>query len=109
MAKTPRGGMTEMVRAAAAWQRHTMAWNAMTLSAAEVIWRRNVMMALGTMSAAEATKMIMEKPAAFAKAAERAATTAARRKGTAAVSIAALQPVASAARANARRLSKKKR
>jgi hypothetical protein len=83
-----------------------MAWWRMGAAAAEVMWRRNLLAAQGAMTAAEATRMVMEKPAAFADAAMRAAVAASRGAKPAAVVQAGLRPVARKAQANARRLSR---
>jgi hypothetical protein len=92
-----------------AWEamlRLATAQTRMNIAAAEVIMRRTAMMASGTMSAPEAAKMMMEKPAAFAEAAGRAAIAAARGGDATAVASAALKPIGARASANARRLRK---
>ena len=54
------------------------AYQRMTLAATEVIAHRSLQMALGAMTAAEATTMVMEKMTAFTASAEKAAVAAAR-------------------------------
>ena len=89
-----------------AWARLGAASTKMALSASEVVWRRSMMMAQGAMSAPEAARMVMEKPAAFALAAQRAATAAAQGGDMAKVATAALKPIGARTAANARRLRK---
>jgi hypothetical protein len=93
------GGYAAMLRVATATTR-------MNMAAAEVMWRRMGLMASGSMSAPEALRMMLEKPAAFAEAAHRAALKAASGATPAAVASAALKPVSRRTRANARRLRK---
>ena len=76
----------------------------MGVAANEVIWRRSLMMAFGAMSGAEAARMVLEKPAAFALAVERAGRAAARGASAPRILEEALRPVSVKARANARRL-----
>jgi hypothetical protein len=89
-----------------AWARLGAASAKMALSASEVFWRRSLMMAQGGMSGPEAARMVMEKPAAFALAAQRAATAAAQGGDMAKVAAAALKPIGARTAANARRLRK---
>lgn len=74
------------------------------LSAAEVVWRRSAMMATGAMSGPEATRMFMEKPTAFADAAQKAAMAAVRGGDAVSVASAAIRPLRRKTQANARRL-----
>lgn len=78
----------------------------MSLAASEVVFRRCTMMAHGGMSGAEATRMFMEKPAAFAQSAQGAAMAAVRGGDAVSVASAALRPLRKSASANARRLRK---
>ncbi|TVQ55886.1 MAG: hypothetical protein EA355_08805 [Rhodobacteraceae bacterium] len=94
------------MKAATAWARLGVASTRMALSATEVVWRRSMMMAQGGLSAPEAARMVMEKPAAFALAAQRAAVAAARGGDAAKVASAALKPIGVRTAANARRLRK---
>jgi hypothetical protein len=87
-----------------AWSRVGNAVARINLSAAEVIARRTGMMLTGRMSAPEAAKMVLEKPVAFAAAAEKAMVAAARGGDAAKVTEAALRPYKTKAAANARRL-----
>lgn len=89
-----------------AWARVNTAYTRMNLSAAEVIARRSAMMMTGAMSAPEMAKMLLEKPATFAAAAERAMTAAVRGGDAATVTAAALRPYKTKTAANARRLRK---
>ena len=86
------------------WSRLSTAYAKMSMSAGEVILRRTMMMAQGAMSGPEAAKMFLEKPAAFAAAAEKAMTAAARGANATSVAEAALRPIGARTRANARRL-----
>ena len=94
------------VKAMQSWARLNTSYAKMSMSAGEVILRRSIMMAQGAMSAPEATKMLLEKPAAFAVAAEKAITAAARGAHPTSVAEAALRPIGARTRANARRLRK---
>lgn len=87
-----------------AWMKLAQAQQAMAMSAAEVVWRRGGMMAQNAMTPIEATRMVIEKPAAFALGAQRAAMAAARGGDAAKVMTAGLRPIASAAAGNRRRL-----
>lgn len=89
-----------------AWTRLATAYTRMSMSAGEVIARRTMMMAQGAMSGPEAARMVLEKPTAFAAAAERAARSAARGATPVAVAEAALKPIGARTRANAKRLRK---
>lgn len=89
-----------------AWARLGAASAKMTLTASEVVWRRSMMMAQGGLSAPEAARMVLEKPAAFALAAQRAAVAAARGGDATKVASAALKPIGARTAANARRLRK---
>ena len=82
------------------------AWMRMAMSANEVMLRRGAQMAMGAMTPVEATRMLMEKPAAFARSAESAAAALARGAGPTAVAAAALRPYGTRTRANARRLGR---
>lgn len=86
------------------WPNAVFAWQRMWMSAAEVIWWRSMQMALGTMTQTESTNMVMEKPVAFAKAAQQAALAAATGKTPAHVAVAGIKPVSRKARSNASRL-----
>lgn len=92
------------IAAMQAWGRVAQGLMHMNIAAAEVIWQRSAMMALGAMSAPEAARMWLEKPTAFATAAEKAMVAAARGGDALAVTSAALRPYRHRATANARRL-----
>ncbi len=100
---------TDAFAAARTWNRAALAYGQMLMSANIVIQQRMMQMALGVMTPAEAARMVMEKPAAFAKSMEMAARAGAASKGHAAVALAALTPIGSRTRANAARLSKPRR
>jgi hypothetical protein len=80
------------------------AYNMMTLSAGEVIFRRTLMMANGSMSPPDAIGMVLEKATVFAAAAEKAAVAAAKGGDPVRVATAALRPYGTKTRANVRRL-----
>lgn len=88
------------------WQKASLAYGQMLMTANMVIQQRMMQMALGTMKPEEAARMVFEKPAAFAKSFEMAARSHAANKGTAAVMLAALTPIGAHTRANATRLNK---
>ena len=84
---------------------HT-AWTRLAMAAGEVIVRRSLLMAQGAMTAAEATRMVAEKHAAFADSAERAGRAMAGGATAAGIAEAALTPYGRRARANAKRLGR---
>jgi hypothetical protein len=96
----------DYLKTATTWQRAWMAQMQMLTTAAMVIQSRVLQMSLGTMRPEEATRMFLEKPAAFAKSHEMAMRAAASNKGHAAVALAAIGPIGKTTQANARRLSK---
>jgi hypothetical protein len=100
--------MTDYLKAAMTWQRAWIAQTQMLTTAAMVIQQRVLQMSLGTMRPEEAARMILEKPAAFAKAHEMAMRAAAANKGNAAVALAAIGPIGKTTQANAKRLTKAK-
>lgn len=97
-------GFHHFVRYGRNWQSAAMAYNQMWLAAGEVIWRRGMQMMTGTMTHAEATRMIMEKPVAFARAARKAGIAASTGKDPATIARLAVSPLRSKASSNARRL-----
>ncbi len=98
--------MTAAMKAARTWQEFSLSYGRMMVSASMVIQERTMQMALGTMRPEEATRMVLEKPAAFAKSFEMAARATAGSKGTAAAMLAAMRPLEAKTRANSRRLAK---
>ncbi|WP_068115403.1 hypothetical protein [Tropicimonas marinistellae] len=86
------------------WQKTSHAYQQMWMAANEVIWHRMVQMMTGTMSAGEASRMVLEKPAAFARAAQHAGEVAIRGGDAASVARAAVKPLRIKTRSNARRL-----
>ena len=98
--------MQDWWRASAELLRLQTAYGRMALAAAEVIGRRSFLMAQGAMTAAETTRMVLEKPATFADAAMRASVAAARGASPTRIAEAGLRPIARKARSNARRLGR---
>lgn len=92
------------LNAANAWMRFSVAYSQMSIAAAEVVLRRSIMMSQGAMSRPEAIGMVMEKASAFTLAAEKAAVASARGADPLKVANAALRPIRSRTRSNARRL-----
>ncbi|WP_172330296.1 hypothetical protein [Mangrovicoccus sp. HB161399] len=99
--------MKAAMTAARTWQEFTLSYSRMMFSASAVIQQRTMQMALGTMRPEEAARMVMEKPAAFAKSFEMAVRATAGSKGTAAAMLAAMRPIEAKTRANSRRLAKR--
>ena len=89
-------------------QRWTWALLFLWFAAAEVVWWRSLRIAMGNLSPQEATRMMMEKPAAFAEAAEKAARAAASQKDPAEVAAALITPLDRRTNANAKRLRRQK-
>lgn len=87
-----------------AWGRIATGLAQLGITASEVIWRRSLLTALGTLSLREAQQMIVEKPATLATATGRAMNVAMRGGHPAAVTAAALRPYRSRTVKNARRL-----
>lgn len=86
------------------WMKFATSYSEMSLHAGEVILRRTMKMASGSMSHPEAVAMVLEKPTAFASATERATVAAARGGDALAIANAALRPYRAKTRSNARRL-----
>lgn len=80
------------------------AYQAMSLAAGEVIFRRTLQIATGSMSPPDAIGMVLEKATVFAAAAEKAAITAAKGGDPVRVAAAALRPYGLKTKANVRRL-----
>ncbi len=98
--------MKAAMKAALTWQEVSLSYGRMMISASEVIQKRTLQMALGQLGPGEAARMVMEKPAAFAKSFEMATRAAAGSKGTAAAALAAIRPIEARTRSNSRRLRK---
>jgi hypothetical protein len=81
-----------------------VAYQMMTISALEVIWRRTQMIAEGRMSTPDAMAMVLEKATVFAAAAEKATVAAARGGDPVRVASAALKPYGIKTRSNVRKL-----
>lgn len=88
------------------WMSLGLQQQGLAMSAAETIVRRTILMGSGTMTGVEATSMMMEKPAAFAKGFERAAVAVAKGRSPVQVTEEFWKPVASSTDANAKRLRK---
>ena len=86
------------------WISLAAAQYALALSAGETIARRSMLMGQGTMTALEATSMIVEKPAAFAEGWRNAALAVVRGGSPVEAMTEFLKPVTKAASANAKRL-----
>ena len=97
-----------LLAAARRWQAAGMAYGQMLMTAQQVIAHRTMQMALGTMKPEEATRMVLEKPAAFMKAFEMAARSNAASRGHAATALAALKPIGEKTASNAKRLGRTK-
>jgi hypothetical protein len=97
-------GGAAMMAPIIAWGRIAASLAQLGLAANEVIWRRTLMTALGSLSIAEAQRMIAEKPATVARSMARAMTATARGGNPAAVTAAALRPFQNSTASNARRL-----
>ncbi len=97
-------GFMPLMASTLTWQQAALAYGRMYVSAQEVIQRRTLQMALGQMHPEEAMRMVMEKPAAFAEAFERAALATVSGQGAADVALAAVSPISAKASANAQRL-----
>jgi hypothetical protein len=93
----------EPINLANAWIKYVFAFQEMSLAATEVILRRSMMISQGRMSGPEAVGMVMEKATAFTAAAERAAVAAATGADAARIASAALKPIRTKARSNARK------
>ena len=91
------GAMQSLMRYAAAYQ-------TMATAAGEVIFRRSLMMASGSMSAPAALSMIVEKATTFAEAAGEATTALMKGEDSVGVATAALEPYGTRTAANVREL-----
>lgn len=80
------------------------AYQTMTMAAAEVVYRRSLMMACGTMSPAAAVAMVVEKTTTFAEAAGGASHAVAKGEDLVRVATAALAPYGIRTAANVREL-----
>lgn len=87
------------------WQSAAMAFYEVSVSATSVMQMRVLQMSLGTMTPGEATRMVMEKPSAFMRGAEKSAWALAENKGWAAATTEGLSPIKKAVESNAKRLS----
>lgn len=92
------------LKAGAAWARLLLSYAQMSTTAGEVIVRRTMKMAQGSMTAAEALGMVMEKATAFAAATEGATSAAVNGGDPVRIARAALRPIHVKARSNVREL-----
>jgi hypothetical protein len=97
-------GSRKSYNALKTWTQFATAYSRMSMSAAEVILRRSMRMASGSMTPPEAVGMVLEKATAFAAATEKAAVAAARGGDAARIASAALRPYGAKTRSNARKL-----
>lgn len=97
-------GINKSLEATRALMELSVAYQSMVMAAGEVIFRRTLQMATGSMSSPDAIGMVMEKATVFAAAAEKAAITAAQGGDPVRVATAALQPYGVKTKANVRRL-----
>ncbi|UYG04386.1 hypothetical protein OCT51_03240 [Halomonas sp. LR3S48] len=87
-----------------AWMKIASSYNQMLISSGEVIARRTMMMASGTMSVPDAMSMMMEKATIYATATERAAVAMASGADPAKITAAALKPYSTKTHSNVRKL-----
>lgn len=97
-------GTDRCLEATRAMMQLSAAYQTMAIAAGEVIFRRTLQIATGSMSPPDAVGMVMEKATVFAAAAEKAAIAAARGGDPVRVASAALRPYGDKTRANVRRL-----
>ncbi len=90
-----------------AWWNIATTMQDISMSATEVIWRRSVMMATGSMSQSEAFGMFDEKSSALLESWSKAATAQIQNAPPTKVLGAALKPFSKKTSANARRLRKR--
>lgn len=95
----------DLMKTITEWQKVAVAATQVTMSAATVIQARVMQMALGVMKPQEFTRMILEKPSAFARSGEMAMRALTAQKGYAVVMAEAIAPIEASTRANARRLA----
>ncbi|APX91976.1 hypothetical protein BWR19_02880 [Halomonas sp. 1513] len=87
-----------------AWMKIASSYNQMMLASAEVITRRTMLIASGTMSVPDAMGMMMEKSTIYATASERAAVAMASGADPAKITAAALKPYTTKTQSNVRKL-----
>ncbi|MGR4069809.1 hypothetical protein [Billgrantia sp. C5P2] len=87
-----------------AWMKIASSYHQMLISSGEVIARRTMMMASGTMSVPDAMSMMMEKATIYATATERAAVAMASGADPAKIAAAALKPYSTKTHSNVRKL-----
>ena len=87
-----------------AWMKIASSYNQMVLSSAEVIARRTMLIASGTMTVPDAMSMMMEKGTIYATASERAAVAMASGADPARITAAALKPYSTKTHSNVRKL-----
>jgi hypothetical protein len=92
------------LQATTAWVNFAFAYSQMTVASAEIIARRCLRMAQGSMTGPEAIGMVLEKATAFATAAEHAAVAAATGADPVRIASAALKPYSTKTKSNVRLL-----
>lgn len=100
-------GLDSALKLAGDWSRLSSAFISMGLASQEVIWRRSMKLANGSLTPVEFSRMLFEKPSAFARAAERASIAVASRKDPLIVAEAAVKHIGAEAKRNARRLRRR--
>ncbi|WP_116132176.1 antifreeze protein [Tropicimonas sp. IMCC34043] len=108
MARSNPFATAPLLAASQGWFKAALSYQRMMIAANEVILRRTLQMATGTMSAAEATRMLAEKPEAFAKGVQQAGLAALRGQSGPRIAAAAINPVRRKAQSNAARLRRGK-
>ncbi|MEE4292257.1 MAG: hypothetical protein V2J13_10970 [Cycloclasticus sp.] len=99
---------TAMFQNATVWMQLCQKQSQMMMQANVVIAQRVTQMVLGTMTPREATRMVFEKPVAFATSAQKTAQALAASQGYAAASLAGLAPIGAKTKTNARRLTRQR-
>lgn len=92
------------MNAMTSWLQLSQAYTQMSMAAGEIIMRRSMMLASGSMTQPQALAMMMEKGTALAASAEKATIAAASGADPTAIAMAALRPYGAKTRANVRML-----
>jgi hypothetical protein len=96
-------GPFDQINTANSWIKYAIAYQKMSLAAAEIILRRTMKMSQGKMTGPEAMGMVMEKATAFTTATERAAVAVAKGANPVRIANAALSPISAKTRSNVRK------
>jgi hypothetical protein len=92
------------LEATRAMMQFTTAYQTMTIAAAEIFFRRSLMMVSGSISATDAVNMVAEKTTTFAEAAGEATTALVKGEDPVGVANAALEPYGTRTAANLREI-----